>query len=696
MKRTLLLTALLLWAGITSQAAVSQWVAFNDHYRGPNTGTNVSAWTIFTTGGGNPPGNSGFLTNAASGAALPVTITVTNVATAAVSSGNNSSGPAEGTPAALAFTNYIDFGLGAPASNAVQCAGSSRVAHIFRGCNPARRYSWRGTAARANNNTDRWTLVEIAAASSTPNHAATPVALRTYFTTADIAALTATQVVCNFGENRAAGMLAGWDDIVPNPDGTIIIYCSTWRSTMPAGYSSAGSYGYAVTADRLEEFSINPDSELAITNQPQSLSVTEGGTATFTVGVSGEGANFHWSRGGVPIAGATGPSYSINSVNYLADHNSQFQVIASNSVNSIASDVATLTVLRDLDPPVPILAVAAADGTNITISFNEPVSLDSTNVSSFYVSPPDTETAATAVRSNGTNILITLLPVNALVPGQNYVIVVNSIKDASPSANVMPAPVAIPIRRLVQMIGFNTDNLWKYSTETNLFGTGWETTGYDDTGAAWLSGPGGLGHESDVRGPIPGTNGVPIRTHINYMSNSAPYFFRKHFYLPSTTSGVQLSLRDVAEDGAVFYINGQEVLRHNVGSGVLSVASRAAATQPDPTPVQGPFPLPLTGLVPGDNVMAVVVLQNGATSSDMELAVELTANIPQYVALTTVLASIDSGTGEVTLTWTGVGTLEEASALLDGDQTVWTPVADGPGSPYTFTPSGAHRFFRVR
>ena len=43
------------------------------------------------------------------------------------------------------------------------------------------------------------------------------------------------------------------------------------------------------------------------------------------------------------------------------------------------------------------------------------------------------------------------------------------------------------------------------------------------------------------------------------------------------TSGVQLTLRDVVEDGAVFYINGQEVLRHNVGPGALSVASRAAA-----------------------------------------------------------------------------------------------------------------------
>lgn len=689
MKRNLLLTAVLL-AAISANAAVSQWVAFNDHYRGPNTGSKVSAWTLFTTQGGappgGPPGNFGFLTNSATGAALPVTMAVTNVG-AAVGNGIGAFGPNTGTPAALAFTNYIDFVLNL-ATNLIHLTTTARVAHVFRGCDTSRRYSWRGTAVRGGGYQNRWTLVEVAAAGATPAHAsASP---NTYFTTSQIAALTPLQAVCNFAENRAAGMLAGWDDIEPNPDGTITVFSSTWRGTpMPGTNASDGLYGYAVIADRLEEFIVIPDTMLAITNQPRSLTVPERGMAAFTVGVSGAGAGFHWSRGGVPIPGVSGPSYTINSAAYPGDDNAQFQVIVSNSVNSTASDVVTLTVTPDAEAPVPILAVASADGTNITVSFNEPVSLDSTNPSSFYVSPPDTEPAATAARNNGTNIVITLLAANALVAGQNYSIVVNGIKDISALANTMPVPIAIPIRRQVRVIGFDTDNVWKYAVGTNLTGKGWETVGYDDS--AWPSGPAGLGLDASV-------NGVPIRTTIAY-SNNAAYTttcFRRHFTLPSLTNGVDLTLRDVVEDGAVYWLNGQELYRHNMPAGTIMFATTSAATQADPTPIQGPFSLPLTGLVPGDNVLAVEVHQHDLVSSDVELAVELTAEIPQYLTLTTLQASIDSGTGQVTLTWTDGGTLEEATALLDGGLTSWSAVDANPASPYTFTPTGVARFYRVR
>jgi archaellum component FlaF (FlaF/FlaG flagellin family) len=491
-------------------------------------------------------------------------------------------------------------------------------------------------------------------------------------------------------------MLAGWDNIQPLPDGTITIYSTTWRSTMPAGYSSAGSYGYAITADRLEEFVVNADSSLMITAQPQSITVPERGTATFTVDVAGNGANYHWSRNGTPIPGVNLPSYTINSAAYPGDNGATFQVIVSNSLSTIPSSTATLTVTPDSAPPVPVRAVAAANQTNITITFNEPVDASSVLPDSFYIDPPGSVTANTATLTNGTNVIITVTS-NPLMPGQNYSVVVNGIRDASSGLNPMPVPVSIPIRRTVQMVGFDTDNVWKYSTETNLFGTGWETTGYNDTGATWLSGPAGLGHESDTTIGFPGNNAVPIRTHMSYPSNSAPRFFRTHFTLPVPTNGVTVSLRDVVEDGAVYYINGQEVFRHNVNPGPLSVTTRAPSGQTEMTPIQGPFDIPLTNLVVGDNVIAAVVIQNGATSSDIELAVELSAEIPQYVALTTMVATFNAGTGEVTLTWTGSGTLQQATVLLDGGLTSWSPVAGNPPSPYTFTPpASGSRFYRVR
>jgi hypothetical protein len=49
--------------------------------------------------------------------------------------------------------------------------------------------------------------------------------------------------------------------------------------------------------------------------------------------------------------------------------------------------------------------------------------------------------------------------------------------------------------------------------------------------------------------------------------------------------------------------------------------------------------------------------------------------------------------GQVTLTWTGTGTLLESTDLVN-----WTPVSGNPPSPYTFTPSLGvpHKFYRVK
>src|SRR3954470_22243871 len=106
MKRILILTALLLAAtGISTHAQVSQWVAYNDHYRGPNTAPNVSSWNVFNTTGG-APGNSGPMTNFLTGAQLPVTMSLTNLTNGATG-GTGSSGPQTGTPASTMFTNII-------------------------------------------------------------------------------------------------------------------------------------------------------------------------------------------------------------------------------------------------------------------------------------------------------------------------------------------------------------------------------------------------------------------------------------------------------------------------------------------------------------------------------------------------------------------------------------------------------------
>src|SRR5260221_11494061 len=103
MKRSLLATALFSFAFLAN-TGFGQFVAFNDHAPGPGTAPNTTSWSPDPTSGS---GTSGPLKNINTGAALPVTLTVTtsgNVTFEGVQ-GN----PSVGTPLYNAFNGFVDF-----------------------------------------------------------------------------------------------------------------------------------------------------------------------------------------------------------------------------------------------------------------------------------------------------------------------------------------------------------------------------------------------------------------------------------------------------------------------------------------------------------------------------------------------------------------------------------------------------------
>jgi hypothetical protein len=81
-----------------------------------------------------------------------------------------------------------------------------------------------------------------------------------------------------------------------------------------------------------------------ISTQPANLSVNAGQTATFTVVAAGTAPlSYQWQLNGTAIAGATAASY-ITPVTTTADSGQQFRVVVINSLGSITSNIATLTV----------------------------------------------------------------------------------------------------------------------------------------------------------------------------------------------------------------------------------------------------------------------------------------------------------------------------------------------------------------
>jgi len=81
-----------------------------------------------------------------------------------------------------------------------------------------------------------------------------------------------------------------------------------------------------------------------ITTQPANQTVAAGQTATFSVVATGTAPlSYQWRKNSTNISGATPASYTTPGTT-TADNNATFDVVVANSVNSVTSSSATLTV----------------------------------------------------------------------------------------------------------------------------------------------------------------------------------------------------------------------------------------------------------------------------------------------------------------------------------------------------------------
>jgi DNA/RNA endonuclease G (NUC1) len=93
----------------------------------------------------------------------------------------------------------------------------------------------------------------------------------------------------------------------------------------------------------------------AIQAQPAGLTVAEGGQASFTVTASGSGTlSYQWSKGRLPIAGATSSSLALAAVT-AADATS-YTVVVTNTLNGIATATASVPALLLVNVP-PVFTV---------------------------------------------------------------------------------------------------------------------------------------------------------------------------------------------------------------------------------------------------------------------------------------------------------------------------------------------------
>ena len=228
----------------------TQFVAFNDLTAGDRTHSNATAYGIAAVGP---------LLHITNGQRIGVILITTNLGATLET---NSAPPAPDTPAFNTFDGYVDFSAGTNAS--IVLDGVNDVFTLtFTGLNPHKRYAFKGTAVRGDDNfTNRWTRVELSGADDFTNAHSAGV-----LTTAQVPALAANQAALNTGANHTAntGDMVSWENIKPGLDGIISVTSRRFAGVVPGG-SSDGTAAYGLTACRLEEFADPDDPEPSLQN----------------------------------------------------------------------------------------------------------------------------------------------------------------------------------------------------------------------------------------------------------------------------------------------------------------------------------------------------------------------------------------------------------------------------------------------
>ncbi len=173
---------------------------------------------------------------------------------------------------------------------------------------------------------------------------------------------------------------------------------------------------------------------------------------------------------------------------------------------------------------------------------------------------------------------------------------------------------------------------WRYFQDgPPVGGTNWRTTGFNDTG--WPLG-GGLLYVENAAVPTNKTTALTL--------GQLTYYFRRKVTLPSLPADVQVQINTILDDGYVLWINGRRA--HALGMDDTdpthdTVANRGVAD----AVLEGPFTIPASFLVPGENTFAVEVHQNSPGSSDIVFGLEMTLVGGTAPAATPGLANSVSG-----------------------------------------------------
>lgn len=265
---------------------------------------------------------------------------------------------------------------------------------------------------------------------------------------------------------------------------------------------------------------------------------------------------------------------------------------------------------------------------------------------------------------------VTFSPTNSestsvLVPGVgNYTFRLT----ASDGEFTVSDTVTIGIQRATYDVSYlPAGSVWRYFDNGTDQGTAWRETGFDDSG--WASGPGEFGYGDADESTVVASGPSGARFVTTY--------FRTRFVVAPGDAVTALTLGLIRDDGAVIYLNGNEIMRNNMPTGAVHYTTLAPVLLSPPQ--ESTFVISNLNafiLAPGTNVLAVEIHQANTTGTDMsfdmylygtswgtnqpplvQAGTNLTVNIPQPAMLsgTVVDDGLPLSPGVVSHYWQQLG-----------------------------------------
>ena len=204
-----------------------------------------------------------------------------------------------------------------------------------------------------------------------------------------------------------------------------------------------------------------------ITAQPASKAVTTGQPATFTVAATGTGTlTYQWNKGGVAIGGATSSTYTTPAT-AASDNGAQFSVTVGNSVGSVTSNSATLTVTSStvlLNSSSSSLSFGSVNigsnsalSTTLTNAGNSSVTISNVTISGAGFSSSGVPTGLILAPGQAATLSVTFTPSSAAtVPGSVTV-----------TSNATNSPITITLSGTgVQAASHSATINWSASSST--------------------------------------------------------------------------------------------------------------------------------------------------------------------------------------------------------------------------------------